>query len=166
MTEEIKKTEPATPAVRPHGDPFSAMRSEMDRVFDNFLGRRWLDTPNLLSGNLSPNLSGPTVDVRESPTDIVIEAELPGLNEDDIDVTLNDGVLTIKGEKKSEREEKKDDYHVTERSYGRFQRAFRVPSTIDEEKIEAKLEKGVLHLTLPKMPEAASKEKKIQISGS
>ena len=166
MTEDIKKTEPTTPALRPHGDPFSAMRSEMDRVFDNFLGRRWLDSPNILGGNLRADVASPTVDVRESPTEIVIEAELPGLTDNDIDVSLKDGVLMIKGEKKSEREEKKDDYHVTERSYGRFQRAFRVPNTIDEDKIEAKLDKGVLHLTLPKLPEAVKKEKKIQIGGS
>lgn len=166
MTEEIKKTEPTTPAFRPHGDPFSAMRSEMDRMFDSFLGRRWPDTPNMLSGNLRPGVGSPTVDVRESPTEIVIEAELPGMTESDIDISLNDGVLSIKGEKKSEREEKQDDYHVTERSYGRFQRSFRVPNTIDEDRIEAKLDKGVLHLTLPKHPEAVKSEKKIQIGGN
>lgn len=166
MTEEIKKTEPATPAVRSHADPFESMRREMDRVLDNFLGRRWMDTPTLLSSRLGTEMVSPSIDVRESPTEISIEAELPGMAEEDVDISLSDGVLTIKGEKKSEREEKEDDYHLTERSYGRFQRSFRMPNTVDEDQVQAKLENGVLHLTLPKRPEAVKAEKKIPIGGN
>lgn len=162
MTEEIKKAEPTNVSTTRRVDPFAAMRSEMDRVFDSFLGRRWPDTPITFRAD-TDSFAMPSIDVRESATDIVVEAELPGMSEDDIDVTLSNGTLTIKGEKKSEREEKEDDYHLTERSYGRFQRSFRVPDTVDEEKIEAKLEKGVLHVTLSKRPEAVKAEKKIPI---
>ena len=79
----------------------------MDRVFDNFLGRRWTDTPTLLGGRFGAEMVSPSIDVRDSPTEIAIEADLPGMMEKDVDISLSDGILTIKGEKKSEREEKK-----------------------------------------------------------
>lgn len=162
MAQEIKKPEPAsTPAPV---DPFGAMRSEMDRVFDNFLGRRWGALPSIF-GEGNGRMASPSVDIRENENEIVVETELPGLEEKDVSVTMRDGVLTIKGEKKSEREEKKDDYHVTERSFGSFQRAFRVPDSVDEDKIVASLEKGVLHVTLPKKADAQKPEKKIPIGG-
>jgi HSP20 family protein len=164
MPEEIKKAEPTNVPASRRVDPFAAMRSEMDRVFDGFLGRRWPDNPITFRDSAN-SIAMPSIDVRETETDIVVEAELPGMSEDDVDVTLSNGTLTIKGEKKSEREEKEDDYHLTERSYGRFQRSFRVPDTVDEDKIEAKLEKGVLHVTLAKRPEAVKAEKKIPIGG-
>ena len=164
MPEEIKKAEPTNVPASRRADPFAAMRSEMDRVFDGFLGRRWPDNPITLRDSVN-SIAMPSIDVRETETDIVVEAELPGMAEEDVDVTISNGTLTIKGEKKSEREEKEDDYHLTERSYGRFQRSFRVPETVDEDKIEAKLEKGVLHVTLGKRPEAVKAEKKIPIGG-
>ena len=164
MAQEIKKSEPAqTPASRAT-DPFSAMRAEMDRVFDTFLGGRgWGGMPDLFSG-ASAGRVVPRVDVRENETEVVVEAELPGMQEDDVDITLRDGVLTVKGEKKSEREEEKDDFHITERSYGSFNRSFRLPETVDEEGVTADLENGVLRVTLPKKPEAVKAEKKISIA--
>ena len=134
----------------------------MDRVFESFLGRG--------SGRLRALARAeengavvPSIDVRETKTELVIEAELPGLDEKDVSVTLNNGILTLKGEKKSEREEKKDDYHLMERSYGSCQRSFRVADTIDADKIKATFEKGVLKVMLPKRPEAAKAEKRIPI---
>ena len=164
MTLEIKKTEPAAAPAPNRADPFAAMRAEMDRVFDSFLGNRWAGLPSLL-GDDDRRMVAPRVDVKENGSQIVIEAELPGMEEKDVDVTLRDGVMTIKGEKKSEREEDKDDYHVSERSYGSFQRTFRLPDTVDDEKVEAKLDKGVLRITLQKRPEAVKAEKKIPIGG-
>ena len=79
----------------------------------------------------------PSIDVREAETELVFEAELPGMDEKDVSVTLSNGVLTLKGEKKSEREEKKEDYHLMERSYGSFQRSFRLGDTIDPDKVTA-----------------------------
>jgi HSP20 family protein len=81
-------------------------------------------------------------------------------------VMLNGGVLTLQGEKKSEREEKKDDYHLMERSYGGFQRSFRVPDTIDADKAKASFEKGVLKVAIPKRAEAVKAEKRIPIGKS
>jgi len=92
--------------------------------------------------------------------------ELPGVDEKDVQVTFDDGVLTIKGEKKTEKEETKAGYHVSERSYGSFLRTLDLPTDIDAEKISAKCVKGVLKITLPKLAEAKSKAKKIEIRGS
>ena len=88
------------------------------------------------------------------------------MDEKDVNLTLNNGVLTLKGEKKSEREERKDDYHLMERSYGSFQRSFQIADTIDADKVQATFETGVLKVTLPKRPEAVKAEKRIPIGKS
>jgi len=141
------------------------MRAEMDRVFDSFLGRSFWRFPTLAKVEDS-DVVMPSIDVRETETEFVVEAELPGMDEKDVSVTLNNGILTLKGEKKSEREEKKDDYHLTERSYGSFQRSFQVADTVDADKVKAAFEKGVLKVTLPKRPEAMKAEKRIPIGKS
>jgi HSP20 family protein len=105
----------------------------------------------------------PSIDVRENEKEIVIDAELPGMNESDVQVAVRDGVLSLKGEKKSERDEKKDTYHLIERNYGSFERAFRLPDSVNEELIKADFNKGVLHIVVPKRLESAKAEKKIPI---
>src|SRR5690606_27285121 len=94
---------------------------------------------------------------------ITIEVDLPGVDEKDGSVTMANGMLTIKGEKKSEREEKAENYHMAERSYGTFERSLTLPDTIDEEQITAQFDKGVLKITAQKRPEAVKAEKKIEI---
>src|SRR5262245_35989580 len=105
----------------------------------------------------------PAVDIVDKENLYEITAELPGLNESDIDVKVSGGVLTIKGEKKDEREEKKKDYYVSERRYGSFQRSFGVPDGVDTDRIEAQFRNGVLTITLPKTPQAQKSEKRIEI---
>ena len=102
---------------------------------------------------------GAELDIWESANAIVVEAELPGVDEKDVTVSLANGVLTIKGEKKHEKEEKGENYHLTERSFGSYERAIRLPDTIDEGKVEAKFEKGVLKVTAAKKPEAVKAER-------
>jgi HSP20 family protein len=162
MAQEIKKTETGAMPVQRYIDPFSSMRTEMDRVFDSFLGRGFGRFPAFARVEDSDAVV-PSIDVRETEAELVVEAELPGMDEKDVSVTLTNGVLTLKGEKKSEREEKKDDYHLMERSYGSFQRSFQVADTIDADKVKAAFEKGVLKVTLPKRPEAVKSEKRIPI---
>lgn len=162
MAQEIKKTEgTSTPAPR-YFDPFSAMRAEMDRVFDTFLGRGLSGLPAMARSGWGDAMA-PSIDLRETDKEFVVEAELPGLDEKDVDVTLSNGVLSIKGEKKSEREEKKDNYHLMERSYGSFHRSFQLGDAVDSDKVLATFDKGVLKVTLPKRAEAASAEKRIPI---
>ena len=108
----------------------------------------------------------PELDVRESSNAIAIEVELPGVEAKDISVTRASGVLTIKGEKKQEKEEKGENYHVGERSFGSFQRALRLPDMVDDTKVEARFDKGVLKVTVAKKPEAVKAERRIEIKTS
>ena len=166
---DVKETaEQTVPAKHePHENPFVAFRREMDRLFDDFFTTRPFPAlprmPDFSTiadkGDLMPN-----VDVTEEDDKIMVTAELPGMKEEDVDLTLKDGVLTLKGEKKSETDEEKDNVHMKERRYGSFMRSFRLPKSIDEEAAEALFEDGVLKVTLPKRPEEAPEEKKIKIS--
>ena len=106
---------------------------------------------------------GPRIDVSETDSELRIEAELPGVEEKDLEIVLSDGRLTIKGEKKQEKEEKKKDYHLVERSYGSFARSVGLPFAAEPDKIKASFAKGVLTVTVPKPAEVKAKEKKIPI---
>ena len=140
----------------PH-DIFSAMRDEMGRMFEHF-EHGWPQWPALFRRN--GDLTVPDLDVRENTNSFVVEAELPGVDEKDISVTLANGVLTIKGEKKHEKEEKSESYYLAERSFGSFERAIRLPDTVDDAKVTAKFDKGVLKITAAKKPEAVKAERK------
>jgi HSP20 family protein len=162
MAQEINKAEGAsTPGPR-STDPFSAMRAEMNRLFDTFVGRGFGDLPALSQVGWG-KMMAPSIDLSENDKEFVVEAELPGMDEKDVSVTLSNGVLTLKGEKKSEREEKKDDYHLMERSYGSFHRSFQLGDAVDPDKVSATFDKCVLKVTLAKRVEAAMAEKRIPI---
>ena len=150
--------------------PFGNLRREIDRLFDDFEWGSWrLPSPRSLF-DVEPFWRGeigwgktPAVDIAETDKSYEITAELPGMDEKDIEVKLSNGTLTIKGEKHEEKEEKKKDYYLSERRYGSFQRSFTVPDGVDEDKIEAAFKSGVLTVSLPKTPEAQKKEKQIAI---
>jgi len=150
--------------------PMESLRHEIDRLFDEFDGgfkmlpfrRSVLDFDPLWRRERALT-SMPAVDVAETDKAYEITAELPGLEEKDIEVKLANGGLTIKGAKNEEKEEKKKDYYLHERRYGAFERYFDMPQGVDKDKIEATFKKGVLTVTLPKTPEAQKAEKKIPI---
>jgi HSP20 family protein len=152
-----------TPAIGPHRgtDIFSAMRDEMDRVFQRFeVGvPRWPLLPRLHSGDWMV----PQLDVRESDKLVAIDIDLPGVDENNVTVSIANGRLTIKGEKKSEHEEKEGDCYLAERSYGTFERSVQLPDSVDDSKLEAKFDKGVLKIVAQKRPGAAKAERKIEI---
>jgi HSP20 family protein len=150
-----------TSVTRPR-DVFTQMRDEMDRLFDRF-EHDWPRWPSFFRSGTGEAIMAPEVDVRENANAITVEAELPGLDEKDVTVTLSNGVLTIKGEKKREREEKDENYYLTERSFGRFERSLRLPETIDSNRVEARFDKGVLRVTAAKKPEAVRAERKIEV---
>lgn len=161
-------TKTSVPTTHPH--PILGLREEIDRLFDDFFAApfgRLMDLEPFRRVGVLPSLGDmtPQVDVRETGTAIEIIAELPGMEEKDIEVTVADGVLSLKGEKKVEREEKEADWHLTERRYGSFHRTFRLPDTVDEEHIGASFDKGVLMLTLPKIPKPAKEARKIEVKG-
>lgn len=139
-------------------DPFTAMRREMDRMFEEMTKSFSLVRPAFGMGVMAPR-----VDMRETDTAVEIQAELPGVTEQDIEVQLADGILTLKGEKKQEREEKEKGYYLMERSYGSFLRQIPIPVEVEEDKVEAKFDKGVLSVVLPKKPETQTKTRKIEI---
>jgi HSP20 family protein len=141
-----------------YGESIGSLFREVEKTFEDFARR----TP--FRGFTEAALA-PKIDVVEGKDAIDVTAELPGVDEKDIDVSLADGVLTIRGEKKSERDEqdKEKNWHVIERSYGSFTRAIPLPFDPDMKKVDAKFDKGVLRVHLPKPPEVAKKEKKIEI---
>jgi HSP20 family protein len=110
--------------------------------------------------------AAPAVDITESDKAYEISAELPGLDEKNVEVKVVNDNLLIKGEKQEEKEEKKKDYYLHERQFGSFERCFEVPEGVDADKIEASFKKGVLTVTLPKKPEAQKPEKKIEVKAA
>lgn len=162
MAKDVTRTE-QEPSRRPV-DFFDAMRADFDRVFDRF-ERGWPSFGGFGLAPRSPTSPGQAarLDVREEKDRVVVETDLPGVEEKDVAVTLASGLLTIKGERKSDREEKKGDYHIAERSFGRFERVLRLPDGIDESRVEASFDKGVLKIVAPKRPEAVTAERKIEI---
>ena len=130
--------------------PFGDLQTEMDRFFGDYL-----DGNGMLSCDIN---------VREDDEHVYIEAELPGLTKDDIEITFENNVLNVCGEKKLEKEEKEQHFHVRERRYGRFSRTFQLPTIVDESKVEATLKEGVLRLVLNKKEEAKPKRIDVKVN--
>ncbi len=130
---------------------------EMERRFEDIFGRPflpavWRRIPMVEMG------WAPAIEVFEKEDKFVVKAELPGMKEEDIDVSAVGDILTIKGERKAESEVKEEDYYCCERSYGSFSRSIALPSSVDAKKIEASYEDGILEVTLPKTPEVKAKK--------
>ena len=131
-----------------------ALRREMDRLWEGFFGERAFEPIEKWS---------PALDLAETKDNLVVKAELPGIDPKDISIDLSGDVLTVRGEKKQEKEEKEENYHLIERRYGSFTRSIRLPVKIDEEKIKASYKNGVLKIVLPKSEEVKKKEIKIKV---
>jgi len=133
-------------------------RDRINRLFEEFFERGSDIMPWTREGEWVPAL-----DVSESEDTVVVRAEIPGVAPGDIDVSVSENVLTIKGEKKEEKKEEKKDYHRIERSYGSFSRSITLPSVVDTGKVQASYDKGVLEITLAKKVEAKAKTIKIEV---
>jgi HSP20 family protein len=140
--------------------PFESLRREIDHLFEDFGGDFWRAPFRQVERAFG---AMPAVDVTETDGGFEVTAELPGMDEKNIEVKLANRTLTIKGEKRDEKEETKKDYYMRERSFGSFQRSFTLPEGVDIDKIEASFKKGVLTVTLPKTVEAKKAEKKITV---
>ena len=125
----------------------TSFRKEMDRLFERFLEPAWKDLPGL--GEWEPKL-----DVSETKDSVVVKAEIPGVDQKDVEVSLHESVLTIKGEKQEEKEEKAKRFHRVERSYGAFMRSVQLPAPVDASKVTASFKNGVVMVTLPKTAES------------
>lgn len=148
----------SVPVRREEEKPFALLRREIDSLFDNFFRGFDIEPFESRMGAFTPQ-----VDVTENDKEIKISAELPGMDEKDIDLSLQNDMLTIKGEKKEEKEDKGKDYYRMERSYGSFIRTIPLPVEVETDKVEARFKKGVLSITLPKTAKAVAETKKIAV---
>lgn len=140
-------------------DPFRELATLQDRfnsLFENFAEMNGKE--QLAAGSFVP-----PVDVYEDEQNLVLKLEVPGVNEDELNVSLENNVLTVSGERKFEKEEKEENFHRIERRYGSFTRTFRLPNTVDGEKVDASYDKGILKITLAKRAEAKPKQIKVGI---
>ena len=169
----VKTEEKGTASALRPWRPFDSLRREIDQLFNEFDGGTWRWPFRRSFFDVEPFRRSeaafaavPAVDVTETDKAYEITAELPGMNDKNVEVKMADGVLTIKGEKQEEKEEKKKDYYLRERNFGSFQRAFQVPDGVDADKIEASFKNGVLTVTLPKSAEALKTAKKIDVKAA
>lgn len=133
---------------------------DMERMMEDFFGRRWRPW---WFGTEGGELTAPALDLYEEKDDIVVKAELPGIDKNNIEVNLTDHTLTIKGEKKKEEETKEENYYRAERSYGAFLRTLELPKDVHADKVKATFKNGVLEIRLPKTEAAKAKEVKVKV---
>lgn len=149
-------------------NPLVDLHKEVDRLFDDFMGdfRPWRSGIRLWDDSGSELV--PQIDISETDKEIQVTADLPGMDEKDIEVMLSDGILTIQGERKAEKEEKdeKKSFHRVERSYGLYRRAIPLPADVEEDKVKANFAKGVLTIKMPKSATAKSRVKKISVKAA
>lgn len=174
---EITKQAPAPTAPTP-AEPWLALRSEVDRLFDRFTGsfgfptlgfpalRRMIDVVPPFRAPAGFPTMVPAVDVTEEKEAFRISMDLPGLSEGDVDLSLSGRTLVIKGEKKQEQKKSEASWHLTERSYGAFERSFALPDSVDAAKVAASFNNGVLVVTLPKLPAAQTETRKIEVKAA
>jgi HSP20 family protein len=174
MAEDTSKipvtTDKAAPSELRPRRPLESLRQEIDRLFDDFGIGTWRSPFRSSFFDMDPfrrakaAFSGmPAVDVTETEKGYKVVAELPGMDEKNIEVKIANGMLTIKGEKQEDKEEEKQDYYVRERSFGSFERTFQVPDGVDLDQVDASFKKGVLTVMLPKTAEAQKAEMKITV---
>lgn len=160
-------------------NPLANMRKEMEGLFDRYFGEwpslrmpdiHWPEMEPFRSLDLRDRLGklgkGVRVDVAESDDAYTVTAEIPGMDEKDVEVSLVEKMLTISGQKEEEHKESKKDYHLQERHFGSFRRSFQVPDDVDSGKISANFAKGILTIDMPKTRRAKSKKRVIAVKGS
>ncbi len=142
---------------RENQDPFLAMQAEMNRMFDSFFADPWRAGSRLSA--FMPNM-----DVSENDKEVIVTAEIPGMDENDIQVTYHNGTLAISGEKRGDREEKGNRFHRVERTYGSFRREVALPCEVEADKITATFKKGVITVVLPKSTRPEVMGKRIPVT--
>lgn len=177
VKKETNESKGARPPVAGAYWPALGLRGDLDRVFNRFFPEGWpqASMASLLDQDPFRDMPGmqragalynAKVDISETDSEYEISAELPGIEEKDIELNVSEGMLTLSAEKREEHEEKKKNYHLTERSFGSVKRSFRVPDGVDIDRIKADFSKGVLKVTLPKTKEAKARQRKIEVKAS
>lgn len=137
---------------------FFGIQRDINRLFDSFFR-----STMPLEETMATTYFAPAVDIAEQDNEFVVKVELPGVAKEDVKISLESNVLTIKGEKRQEKEEKNKNFHRVERSYGTFQRSFTLPSTVKNDKIDAVFNNGILSIALPKSEEAKPKQIEVKV---
>ncbi|WP_432735990.1 Hsp20/alpha crystallin family protein [Maridesulfovibrio sp. FT414] len=154
----------------PNASPLDQFHAEVDRMFESVFSGFGLTMPQRMFDMADPRLDKitmkPKVDIYGSDKEYVIKADLPGIDEKDLSVEVKDDILILSAEKKHEEKTEEKGYYRVERSYGSFRRILNVPKDADKEKISAKLNKGVLCITIPRTPSVESRSKKVAIESS
>lgn len=165
LVPKLGRKEERMPVRRKDEDSLLSFQREMNRLFDDFLRGFDLAPASFDWGDdgLSKTMFSPRVDVSETGTDVKVSAELPGMEEKDVTVELGDDVITIRGEKKEEHEDKGKNWYRKEQSYGSFHRAIPLPASVDGEKAKARFRRGKLTVTIPKRKEDQAKRRSIRI---
>lgn len=163
QTNPLAKTEAKSTSVSNQRHPFEELRREVDRLFEDFTRGSWLRPfrPSEVKDLFS--MPAPAVDIVENDKTFKLTAELPGLNEKQIDVSVKNGAIVIKGEKQEEKEENSEGYHLRERQFGSFERVFAIPEGADASKAAATFKSGVLTVVLPKTEAASKPATKVEI---
>ncbi|HEC80511.1 MAG: Hsp20/alpha crystallin family protein [Candidatus Coatesbacteria bacterium] len=144
---------------RPLSRDLTLIQREMNRLFDDFFGRG-------IAEREESDFFSPAVDLSETDDEFRVRAELPGINQEDMNISLVGNTLVIKGEKKQEKEEEKENYHYVERVYGSFRRDIDLPAEIDADKVEAEFKDGILNITIPKSEKGKPKEIEVKVKSS
>lgn len=171
VTSEQKPVTPVAGAMQAFR-PFESLRREVDRLFEDFTLNPFRLPLRRPAFDLEPFwqpdswVAQPAIDLVERDNAFEMTAEMPGLDEKNVEVNVANGVLTVKGHKEEEKVERKEDFHLRERRFGSFARSVRVPDAVDADKIEAGFKNGVLKVTLPKKPEAQKPVKKIPVKAA
>lgn len=156
----------AYPTYGPSATTFPSFE-DMENRMSRFMERAFTDPFNAFNATLTEPVGWiPAMDIVETAKELTVTAELPGIDQKDIDISVEDGVLTVRGEKNDEREHEDKKVYLYERSYGSFQRAFALPNNVDAAKIAAEFDKGVLKIHLPKDGEAKPKGRKVDIKST
>jgi HSP20 family protein len=142
------------PAARPETG-LTRFRSEIDNLFNRFMGEPW---------GAMEEIAMPRTDVAETDKEVKISMELPGIDPKEVDISVTGGILSVRGEKKEERQEEHRDFHYVERQFGSFHRTFQLPTTVDPDKVDAQYKNGVLHITLEKQPQAQARRIAVKTS--
>lgn len=137
---------------------FVGIQRDINRLFDNFFR-----SGNPVEETIATAYFAPAVDIAEKENEYVVKVELPGVEKEDVKISVESNILTIRGEKKQEKEEKNKSFHRVERSYGSFQRSFTLPSTVKNDKIDALFNSGILTITMPKSEESKPKQIEVKV---
>lgn len=146
-------------SIRRNRTPFASLQNEINRLFEEFFDSE----SSFLPASWTGGAHSPALDIIETDKSFKIEAELPGMDQDDVEVNINDNYLTIKGEKKAYKEDKDENYVRRERSYGSYQRTVALPETANADKAKATFKKGVLWVEIPKKAEAVKPSRKVEV---